>query len=74
MTETKKIAIEMSMPVSVELTVSWDGENEQAEIVSASLHPMCSIGRLDVEDAASDDDLMEIDRLTAKAFGVNDDG
>ena len=69
--ETKTIFVEVVIPVSIELRVRWDEDDESAAIESVAFsHIQQSLTPRRLEEHMSEGDFQEIDKMTMKAFGV----
>lgn len=71
--DTKKITTTLFLPVSVEIHVSWNDEDEQSEIhrvvrsmIQEGLSPR------HISENCDEESLAYIDELTKEAFGLSD--
>jgi len=70
-TKTKTILVSVVIPVSVQLHVTWDGDETQ--IHKVELNPFGqTLGPRVIHENADEDTMEEIDSLTREAFGVGE--
>lgn len=73
MSKPKKITVEVAIPVSVQLHVTWDEDAEEAVIHKVELSPHGQmLEPRSIHENVDDDMLTEIDRLTKEAFGIKE--
>ena len=72
MSATKKITVSVVIPVSVQLEVSWDGD--ETVIHKVELNPFGqTLGPRDIHENVDEDTADLIDKLTKEALGIEED-
>lgn len=65
--ETKKITVELCVPVTLVLDVSWDPDDEQSEIHSVEVAHTQGVTPRTVYESIGEEDAQHIDDLARKA-------